>query len=74
MARDKVGVQMSLDDVADPAAIAGCRFEVDVDIALGIDDDCDAVRRDHIRCVGQATKTKSLDLRRFHSSSCVGAG
>jgi hypothetical protein len=42
MAGDKVGVQMSLDDVLDlQAPLFGC-FDVDINIALGIDDRGDA--------------------------------
>jgi hypothetical protein len=38
MTRDEVGVQMGLDNVFNLPPIAGCRFKVDIYIALGMDD------------------------------------
>jgi hypothetical protein len=38
MARDEVGVQVSLDDVFDLPALARCQLKVDINIALRIDD------------------------------------
>jgi hypothetical protein len=55
MARDKVGVQMGLNNVIDLPSVGGRCFEIDVYVALGIDNGCNTFRRNHIRCVGQAT-------------------
>ena len=49
--------------------LAGRRFEVDIHIALGIDDGCNALRRNHVRGVGQAAQIESLHLYRFHAFS-----
>jgi len=38
MARDEVGMQMGLENVFNLPLIAGCRFKVDIYIALGMDD------------------------------------
>ena len=43
MSRNEVGMEVSLDDVFDLQILAGCRFEVDIHIALGIDDGCNAL-------------------------------
>jgi hypothetical protein len=65
MAGDKVGVQMSLDDVLDLHAPLFGRFDVDVKIALGKDDRGDAARTNHVRGVCQATKEKLFDYYGF---------
>ena len=69
MSRHEVGMEVSLDNVFDLPILAGCRFEVDIHIALGIDDGCDALRRNHVRGVGQAAQIESLHLYRFHAVS-----
>src|ERR1700745_3479532 len=69
MSRNEVGVNVSLDNVFDLRIHASCRFEVDLNIALGIDDGGDALRRNHVRGVGQAAQIKSLHLYRFHAFS-----
>jgi hypothetical protein len=42
MARDEVGMQMSLDNMFDPPPLAGCHLEVDINVPLGIDYRCNA--------------------------------
>src|SRR5262249_47012563 len=66
MSRHEVGVDMSLDNVADLPFLASRRFEIDIHIALGIDDGCNALRRNHVRRVGEAAQIESLHLYRFH--------
>jgi hypothetical protein len=67
MPRHEVGMDVSLDDVFDSPILTSCRIEVDIHIALGIDDDCDAFRRNHVRGMGQAAQIESFHLYRFHA-------
>jgi len=69
MSRNEVGMNVSFDDVFDLHVFGRCRVEVDVHVALGIDDGCHALRRNHIRGVGQAAQIESLHLYRFHAFS-----
>jgi hypothetical protein len=69
MARDEVGVQVDLDDMFDPPPLAGCRLRIDINLPLGIDDRCNALRANRVGCVGQAAEIESLHLHRFHTGS-----
>src|SRR5262249_10970170 len=69
MSRNEVGMKVSLDDVFDLPLPVGCCLEIDVHVTLRIDDGCNAVRRNHVRSVGQAAQIESLDLYRFHAFS-----
>src|SRR6266849_1707248 len=60
-------MHVGLDNVFDLPPIAGCCLKVDIDIALGIDNGCDALRSNHVRCVGQAAQIESFNLYRFHA-------
>src|SRR5262245_14233497 len=71
VSRHEVGMDVSLDDVFDLPPFAGCRLEVDVDIALGIDDSREAIGPDHVGGVGQTAQIESLDLYRFHAYSPI---
>src|SRR5262245_58993147 len=62
-------MEVSLDNVFDLPILAGCRIEVDIYITLGIDDGGHALRRNHVRRVGQAAQIESLHLYRFHALS-----
>ncbi len=46
--RDEVGVQMGLEDMANPKLLLLRRFQVDFNITLGIDDDSFALRSEEI--------------------------
>ena len=61
MSRHEVGMEVSLDDVLDLPLLSRRHFEVDIHIALRIDDRCHALRRNHVRRVGQAAQIESLD-------------
>jgi hypothetical protein len=52
MARDKIGVQVSLDNMLDIPPVAGCRLKVYINIPLRIDDGGNALRAHRVRCVG----------------------
>jgi hypothetical protein len=54
MSRHEVGMDVSLDDVFDLGIHASCRFEVNIHIALRIDDGGDALRPNHVRGVREA--------------------
>src|SRR5437870_4322897 len=60
-------MDVSLDNVFDLPRLASCRLEIDIHVALGIDDRCDALRPNHVRCVGQTTQIESFHLYRFHA-------
>src|SRR5882724_905338 len=60
-------MDVSLDNIFDLPRLASCRFKVDIYIALGIDNGCDAFRPNHVRCVGQATQIELFHLYRFHA-------
>jgi hypothetical protein len=66
MARHEVGMQMRFDDVFDPAACTGGRFEVNLDVALWVDDGGNALGHDHVRRMGKAPQVEPLDLYGFH--------
>jgi len=69
MSRDEIGVQVSLDNMFELPAIAGCRLQVDIHIPLRIDDGCHALRAHRVGCVGQTAQVESLDPHRFHAGS-----
>lgn len=52
---DKIGVQVSLKDVANLQALLLASVDVDFDIALRVDHGSHAIRAEHIRGVGQTT-------------------
>ena len=58
-------MDVGLDNVFDLPPIAGCCLKIVIDIALGIDNGCDALRSNHVGGVGQATQIESLNLYRF---------
>ena len=62
MSRDEVGMDVSLDDVFDLPPIASCRFEIDIHIALGIDDGCDALRRQPCKTRGPGSPNRIAPL------------
>ena len=53
VAGDEVGVEMGLDDVLDLEALLLRGFDVDVDVALGVDDGGDAIGGDEVGGVGE---------------------
>lgn len=56
MSRHEVGMEVSLDDVFDVPILAGCHLQVEIDVALRIDDGCDTLGSDHVRRMGQQPK------------------
>src|SRR5258706_10048349 len=62
-------MDVSLDNMLDLPRLASRRLEIDIHIALGIDDGRDALRSNHVRCVSQTTEIESLHLHRFHAFS-----
>src|ERR1019366_929461 len=69
MAGDKVGVQMRLNDMFDLPVIASGYIKVDINIPLGVDYRCNALRPNHVGCVGQTAQIETLNLHRFHTDS-----
>ena len=65
---DEVGVQMGFDDVFDAQAVLGGGLEINVDIALRVDDGGDAVGPDQIRGVGQ---TSEVELFEYHLDETI---
>src|ERR1700679_769501 len=66
MAGDEVGVEVGFDDVLDLEVLLACVVEVDVDVALGVDDGGDALRGDYVRGVREAAEEELFDDYRFH--------
>src|SRR5438876_3668710 len=66
MAGDEVGVEMGLDDVLDAEAFFASEVEVEVDVALGVDDGGDAFGCHDVGGVGEAAKEELLDEYGFH--------
>ncbi len=62
MAGDKVRMQMCFDDVLDGDTDAGCRLDVYIDVALGIDDRGHAPGTDQVGRVSKATEVETLHL------------
>ena len=62
MARDEIGVQVSLDDVSDAEAMFDGILDVDADIALRIDDGGDSPRSDYIGGMRKTTQVKLLKI------------
>src|SRR5437764_126124 len=60
--RDEVGVKMALNDVLDLQILLPCGFDVNIDVALRIDNSRDPIRSDQIGSVGQATEKEMFDL------------
>ena len=65
MARDEVGVQVRLKNVADLQAMFAGRFQVEIDIALGIYHCGFAIGAQHVRSVGQTSQIKLLKIHRY---------
>ncbi len=66
VAGDEVGVEMGLDDVLDAEIFLAGEVEVEVDVALRIDDSGDAFARDDVGGVGEAAEEELLDEDGFH--------
>ena len=67
MPRHEVSMEVSLDDVLDSPILTSCRIDVNIHIALRIDDGCDALRCNHVRGMSQAAQIESFHLYRFHA-------
>jgi hypothetical protein len=63
---DKVGVEVSLENVADLEALLFGRFEIKIDIALRIDDRSFALGPNHVGRMGQ---TGQVELFEIHIAS-----
>ena len=66
MAGDEVGVEMGLDDVLDAEIFLAGEVEVDIDVALGVDDGGDAFGGHDVGGVSEAAEEELLDEYRFH--------
>ncbi len=66
VAGDEVGVEVGFDDVFDAEISLAGEVEVEVDVALGVDDGGDAFTGDDVRCVGETAKEELLDEDWFH--------
>jgi hypothetical protein len=66
MARDEVGVEMGLDNVFDAETFFAGEVEIEVDIALGVNDGGDALGCHDVRGVGEAAEEELLDEYGFH--------
>ena len=66
MAGDEVGVEMGLDDVLDLEVLFAGVVDVEVDVALGVDDGGDAFGGDEVGGVGEAAEKELFDEYRFH--------
>ena len=66
VARDEIGMQVRLDNMFDLPPVASRRFQVNVDVALRIDDRRNALRSNHVRCVGQAAQIELFHFYRVH--------
>jgi hypothetical protein len=66
VAGDEVGVEMGLDDVFDFEVLLLGEVDVDVDVALGIDDGSDTFGGDHVGGVGETAEKELFDEYRFH--------
>jgi hypothetical protein len=62
MAGDEVGVQMSLEDVADGEALVRSGLQIQLDIALGIDHYGFAFRSQQVGSVRQTTQIKLFEI------------
>ncbi len=67
MSGDEVGMDVGLDNLGDLPTLLGCRGDINIDVPLGVDDGRDALRPDHVGCVGQASQIESFNLYRFHA-------
>ncbi len=65
VSRNAVGMDVSLGNVFNFPIPAARRFEVDIHITLGIDNGCNALRRNHVRGVDQAA-FQVRPVRGFH--------
>ncbi len=66
MAGDEVGVEVGFDDVLDAEILLAGEVEVEVDVALGVDDGGDTFAGDDVGGVGQAAEEELLNEDRFH--------
>ena len=69
VAGDEVGVEMRLDDVLDAEIFLGREVEVEVNVALRVDNGSDAIARDDVGGVGEAAEEELLDQDWFHVDS-----
>ena len=68
VAGDEVGVEMGLDDVLDLETEAGGGFDIDIDVALGVDNGGDTFRTDQVGGVREAAKVELFQLDRHGES------
>jgi hypothetical protein len=66
LAGDEVGVEMRLDDVLDLQVLLAGVVDVEVDVALRVDDGGDAFGCNEVGGVGEAAEKELFDLYRFH--------
>ncbi len=64
MAGNEVGVQMSFEDVANLQILFLRGFEIDLNIALRIDDDRFALGPEQVRGMGQTSQIKLFEVHR----------
>lgn len=69
VARDEVGMEMRLDDVLDAEIVFAGEVEVEVDVALRVDNGSDALARNDVGSVGEAAEKELLDEDWFHVDS-----
>ena len=55
-------MEVGFDDVGDPEIFFFGGFDVDINVALGVDDGGDAVGADEVGGVGQAAEEEVFDL------------
>ena len=71
MAGDEVGVEMGLDDVLDAEVFLAGVVEVEIDVALGIDDGGDSFGGHDVGGVGKAAEKELFDDDWFHGFALV---
>src|SRR6267154_2091250 len=67
MTGDEIGVQVGFNDVLDLQALLAGGLNIDIHVALWINDRCDAFRTDQIRSVSQTPKEEVIYRNRRHT-------
>ncbi len=68
---DEVGMQVRLEDVLDPEVLLGGSFQVNINIALRIDDHADSAGSEQVRRVGQAAEIKLFEVHHILQRAVV---
>jgi hypothetical protein len=64
VAGNEIGVKMRLKDVTNADVLFFRGLEINIYVALWVDDDRLAFRGQHVRCVGQTAQVKLLEIHR----------